>query len=76
MIDALMEIVSFIGMLIDFVIQLVVGLFTLLLMIPKVVGILTSSFGLLPSFLVGFASITITTCVIFIILGRNGGGEK
>lgn len=76
MLNALKEIVNFIGMIIDFVVQLVTGIIQLLALIPKMVETLTASLGLLPSLLVGFAGVTITVAVIFIIVGREGGGEK
>ena len=76
MLGALKEIVNFIGMIIDFVVQLVTGIIQLLALIPKMVETLTASLGLLPSLLVGFAGVTITVAVIFIIVGREGGGEK
>ncbi len=58
------------------VVQLVTGLLRLLNIIPTAVNLLTDSIGLLPSILVAFASVTITVCVIFIILGREHGGES
>lgn len=76
MLGALMEIVEFIGMIIDFVVQMVTGIIQLLTLIPKMVETLTTSLGLLPSVLVGFAGVTITVAVIFIIVGREGGGEN
>lgn len=74
--DFFSQIAEFIGSLINLVIQLVQGLIQLLGLIPKMVTNLTTSLGALPSFLVAFASITITVSVIFIILGRQGGGES
>ena len=76
MLGALKEIVDFIGMIIDFVIQMVTGIVQLLTLIPKMVETLTASLGLLPTFLVGFAGVTVTVAVIFIIVGREGGGES
>ena len=75
MLDALSQVVDFIGMIIDFVIQLVTGLVQLLLLIPKCVQMLTGSLLFLPPFLLTFATATITVSVIFIIVGRQGGGD-
>lgn len=75
MLDALKEVVSFIGMLIDFIVQIITGLIQLLKLIPSMVYMLTQSLGLLPTFLVGFATVSITVSVIFIIVGRQGGGS-
>ena len=76
MIAALNEIITFIGSLIDLVVKIVTGLVQLLQMIPSMVQTLTGSHSLLPSILVAFASVTITVAVIFIILGREGGGQS
>lgn len=76
MIAALNEIITFIGSLIDLVVKIVTGLVQLLQMLPSMVQTLTGSLGLLPPILVAFASVTITVAVIFIILGREGGGQS
>ena len=76
MIAALNEIITFIGSLIDLVVKIVTGLVQLLQMTPSMVQTLTGSLSLLPSILVAFASVTITVAVIFIILGREGGGQS
>lgn len=76
MIAALNEIITFIGSLIDLVVKIVTGLVQLLQMIPSMSQTLTGSLSLLPSILVAFASVTITVAVIFIILGREGGGQS
>ena len=76
MIAALNEIITFIGSLIDLVVKIVIGLVQLLQMLPSMVQTLTGSLSLLPSIFVAFASVTITVAVIFIILGREGGGQS
>ena len=76
MIAALNEIITFIGSSIDLAVKIVTGLVQLLQMIPSMVQTLTGSLSLLPSILVAFASVTITVAVIFIILGREGGGQS
>jgi|GEM_PF-5639893 len=75
MLEALYQIIDFFGMIIDFVIQLVTGLIQLLMLIPKCIEMLTGSMLFLPPFLLAFSTATITVSVIFIIVGRNGGGE-
>lgn len=59
---------SFLGTLID-------GLLNLIRALPTAISMLTSSVGYLPSTLAAFATLTITICVVFIILGREGGGD-
>lgn len=76
MLSFLSGIVDFFKSIISLVWQIITGLIRLLALIPDMVTNLTDSLGLLPSFLVAFASVTITVSVIFIILGRSGGGEK
>ena len=72
--DFLQQIAEFLGSIIQLVVQLVFGIVRLLQIIPTAVMLLTESIGMLPSILVAFASVTITVCVIFIILGRDHGG--
>lgn len=75
MLDALKTIVDFIGMIIDLAVKMVTGLLDLLQLIPSMVSTLNQSVSLLPAFLVAFAGVTITVSVIFILVGRNAGGE-
>lgn len=74
--DFFKQIADFIGSLIQFVVQMVDGLIRLLALIPKCVTLLTDSIGALPTLLIAFASVTITVSVIFIILGREHGGDS
>ena len=74
-IDALQWLIDIISSLINLVISIVEGIIQLLSVIPSAVQLLTMSIGVLPSILVGFATATITVCVIFIIVGRNSGGK-
>ncbi len=76
MLSFLSGIVDFFKSIISLVWQIITGLIRLLALIPEMVTNLTDSLGLLPSFLVAFATVTITVSVIFIILGRSGGGES
>lgn len=62
--------------LINLVISLFKGLIQLISLIGPAVQSLTLSIGFLPSFLVAFATATITISVIFIIVGRNSGGKN
>lgn len=62
--------------LVSFVIEMVEGLLRLIALIPTAVTALTTSVGYLPSILATFAAATITISVIFIIAGRESGGQK
>lgn len=69
--------VTAIGSLCNLAISVVKGIIRLITLIPTAVEVLTVSIGILPSVLAGFASITITVCVIFLLAGRDqGGGGK
>lgn len=68
--------VELISSLVSFAIQLVTGVVRLLTLIPSAVLNLTNAVGYLPSILSAFAAATITVSVIFIIVGREGGGQK
>lgn len=68
--------VNTITSLVEFLWTIVKGLIQLISLIPTAVNMLTSSIGILPSLLVGFATATITISVIFILVGRNSGGQK
>lgn len=67
--------VDIITALVDFLWTLIKGLIQLISLIPSGVTALTNSIGLLPSLFVGFATATITISVIFILVGRNSGGN-
>lgn len=69
-------VVSTVSSLVSFVIQIIEGLFRLISLIPTAVNTLTQSIGYLPSLLAVFAGATITISVIFIIVGRQGGGQN
>lgn len=62
--------------LVNFVFQLINGLLDLLSIIPSAVATLTNSMNYLPAVCVGFATVTITVSVIFLIAGRSSGGEQ
>ena len=68
--------VSTVSSLVGFVLQIIDGLFRLIGLIPVAVNVLTQSVGYLPSILAVFAGATITISVIFIIVGRQGGGDS
>lgn len=65
-----------IASLVNFLASLIKGLIQLISLIPSAVNMLTKSIGILPSLLIGFATLTITISVIFILVGREPGGEK
>lgn len=68
--------VDLISSLVSFLFQTCIGLLRLLSLIPTAVRVLTNAVGFLPSIVAAFAAATITISVIFIILGREGGGQK
>ena len=74
-IDFFQGLIEIIGSLINLLLNLVRGIIQLIFLIPSAVTLLTTSIGVLPSILVGFATATITISVIFIIVGRNAGGK-
>lgn len=69
-------VISTVGAVFSFLWQTINGLLRLIGLLPQAVTMLTSSIGYLPSILAAFATATITISVIFIIVGRNSGGEK
>lgn len=70
MLDALKSILGFFETLLDFVVFLIHGLAQLFLMIPSAFAMLTYSIGFLPSVLLAFAAIAITTSIVFLIVNR------
>lgn len=68
-------VVNLVTSLVGFVFQMINGLLRLLSILPTAVLQLTNSVSYLPSILVGFATITATICVIYVIVGRNSGGK-
>jgi hypothetical protein len=68
--DALKSILGFFETLLDFVVFLIHGLAQLFLMIPSAFAMLTYSIGFLPSVLLAFAAIAITTSIVFLIVNR------
>jgi len=69
-------IVDTVSSLVEFLWTLIKGLIQLISLIPLAVNMLTNSIGILPSILVAFATATITISVIFILVGRESGGQK
>lgn len=68
--------VDLVTSLVSFLWSLIEGLLRLISLIPTAVTVLTNSIGYLPSILAAFAAATITISVIFIIVGRDEGGQK
>ncbi len=66
---------EFIGDLFGFVYSLIKGLLNVLYSIPQILSFTASSIGFLPSVLTVFATLTITVSVIYLIVGRNTGGD-
>lgn len=66
------QVISFIEMLIDFIVQLVTGLITLLTLIPQGLGFLFQIITNIPPILQVFALAAVSISVIFLIIGRTG----
>lgn len=61
--------------IIGFITSLVTGLINVLKSIPQILTFITSSIGFLPSVLSVFATLTITISIIYLIVGRQSGGD-
>lgn len=61
--------------IVGFITSLVTGLINVLKSIPQILTFTSSSIGFLPSVLSVFATLTITISVIYLIVGRNSGGD-
>lgn len=59
----------------DFIGSIVTGLSKIIDLIPIAVSYLTNGIGLMPSWLIGIATLTVMLTIIFIIIGRNAGGK-
>lgn len=58
--------------LVVFLLNLIESLIQFLGLVPIVLTFITSSIGYLPTVVMGFASVTITIAILYLILGRNG----
>ena len=61
--------------IVGFITSLVTGLINVLKSIPQILTFITSAIGFLPSVLAVFARLTITISIIYLIVGRNSGGD-
>lgn len=59
----------------DFIGSIVTGLSKIIDLIPIAVSYLTNGIGLMPSWLIAIATFTVMLTIIFIIIGREGGGN-
>lgn len=75
MIKALTALIDMVGAVIDFAVKIVTGTIQLLQLIPDILNTFNDALSFLPPLLVAFATVTVTVSSIFIILGRNGGGD-
>lgn len=57
----------------QFFIGVVQGLFSLIKMLPEIMSVSSTAIGYLPSLFAGFAALTISICIIFLIVGRSVG---
>lgn len=59
----------------DFVVSIFTGFIDILKCIPGVLSVLTSSIAYLPDVVQVFAILTIVICVLYLIVGRDTGGD-
>lgn len=71
MISFFQQAIDFFKLLLDFLINIVHSLLTLLTQIPRWVAFTTTLFGFLPSVLLSFALFAVSLSVIFLLIGRN-----
>lgn len=71
MLDFLKQIVDFISLIADLVINTVEGILEVFLLLPKYISFVTSSAALLPSVIVGFLLFGFTTSVLLFMVGRD-----
>lgn len=71
---AVKSIVNFIGTAFDLIKSFVHQLGLLLTALVKVTGIVKDTILYLPDWLRVFATLTLTICIVYLILGRNKGG--
>ena len=60
---------------VDFLVSTVTGFVEILRCIPGVLSVLTSSIAYLPDVVQVFAILTIVICVLYLIAGRDTGGD-
>lgn len=72
-IDGITWLISTIKMLIDFVFNAISSLISLFTYLGTIVNIVTTTLLTLPDWLIAFGSISLSICVLYIVLGRQGG---
>lgn len=71
---AIKTLVNFVNTVFDLIGSFVKQLGYMLSALTKVVGIVTQTILYLPDWLRVFGTLTVTICVVYLILGRNKGG--
>lgn len=71
MLDFLKQIVDFIALIADLVINTIEGILQVFLLLPRYIQFVTMSAGLLPSIVVGFLLFGFTTSVLLFMVGRD-----
>lgn len=72
---AVKTLVNFITTVFDLIGSFVKQLGYMLTALTKVASIVTATIAYLPDWLKMFATLTLTICTVYLILGRNKGGE-
>lgn len=75
-IDFIDFIVSTVKSVWDFFIGMVTNIGTMIKYLGIALNICTSAIGSMPGWIQAFGTLTITICILFVILGRDTGGKK
>lgn len=70
MADVIQSILYFLQGTVSFIINIVNGLYQLILMIPKALGFVSISLGALPPVLTVFAVAFVSVSIVYLIIGR------
>lgn len=72
-IDGITWLISTIKMLVDFLVSFIKSIIYLFKYLGTIMQIVQTFIITLPPWLISFASISLTVCVLYITLGRSGG---
>lgn len=75
-IDFIDFIVSTVTSVWDFFVGLLTNIGTMIKYLGIAMKICTSAIGSMPGWIQAFGTLTITICILFVILGRDTGGKK
>ena len=75
LLKALQSIVDSISAAFQFLLNMIKGLIQLVTLLPKALSFVHSCTTYLPTFIVAFALAGITISIVFMVVGRSGGGS-